>query len=109
MKQRNTKAHAAAVTAAIAKSATIKEYGITPNLTTPEQDAIVRLMVDAKVKSSGIPETDDMVNGQEFYLGLLMKYSEMTTPEERYEYEYARSFREFSTQEEAVDLISACM
>jgi len=105
MIEKQPQALASAYRRAVGKLKKIKELEITPDMSTDEQDELVRLLAEHKAEQEG-KDWKRFVSGQRWYVEELIKFSRMET-HERLEYEYALSFPDTASEEEMLVALEA--
>ncbi len=92
---------------ASAKTAKIKQYGITADMSQEAQDELVEDLSTAKALEFG-GVVADYRNGQDWYISSLIEFAGME-PEERLQHSYNRKFAEQANEAELVDALGAMM
>lgn len=102
---KNPEVLAAAFKSAKRKLAAIAMHGITPEMETADVDSVVLKLAGIKAKATG-EDYDIYINGQEYYVNLLIEFSAMT-PQERLDHEYDEAFGDIASEAEMVALLAA--
>ncbi len=102
---KNRDALALAYKRAIFNRNKVKEFGITPDMSSEDKVKLAKALAEKKAEKLGVGTWKDYVEGQEKWIDSLKNFAQYETPEDAIAHEYDKAFADVASEKELMTAI----